>query len=67
VRQRGGIVVIVAHRESALAACDRIAFIQNGMLRAYGRKEEVMRPRPTRIEMREHRVERIKPSEENAN
>src|SRR5690606_29535782 len=67
VRQRGGIVIIVAHRESALLACDRIAFIQNGMLRAFGPKEEVMRPRVARIEVREKRAEVAAPaSEENA-
>jgi PrtD family type I secretion system ABC transporter len=66
VRQRGGIVIIVAHRESVLVACDRIAFIQNGLLRAYGRKEEVLRPRVTRIEVREPKFERSDPKEESA-
>lgn len=65
VRQRGGIVIVVAHRESVLVACDRIAFIQNGMLRAYGPKEEVMRPRVTRIDPRE-RAERLAQTEETA-
>lgn len=53
VRQRGGIVVIVAHRESALAACDRILLVQDGELRAYGLKEDVLRPRPARSEVRD--------------
>ncbi|HHY50195.1 MAG TPA: type I secretion system permease/ATPase, partial [Alphaproteobacteria bacterium] len=67
VRQRGGVVIIVAHRESALLACDRIAFMQNGMLRAFGPKEEVMRPRVTRIELREKRTGVPAPAgEENA-
>jgi ATP-binding cassette subfamily C protein len=66
VRERGGIVVIVAHRESALMACDRIAFIQNGTLRAYGPKEEIMRPRVTRIEVRGQRTERLARAEETA-
>ena len=39
--QRGGIVVIVAHRESALMACDRIAFITGGQIVAEGTNEEV--------------------------
>lgn len=47
VRERGGIVLIVAHRESALASCDRIVLIQGGQLRAYGLKEEMLRPRVT--------------------
>jgi ATP-binding cassette subfamily C protein len=66
VRQRGGIVIIVAHRESVLVACDRIVFMQNGLLRAYGSKEEVLRPRVTRIEVREPALGRPAPKEENA-
>lgn len=66
VRQRGGIVIIVAHRESVLVACDRIVFMQNGLLRAYGSKEEVLRPRVTRIDVREPKFERPAPKEESA-
>ena len=58
VRQRGGIVMIVAHRESALAACDRILVIQDGEMRAYGAKEEILRPRPTNVEVREAHLPR---------
>jgi PrtD family type I secretion system ABC transporter len=50
VRERGGIVLIVAHRETALSSCDRILIIQSGQVRAYGLKEELLRPRVTRIE-----------------
>jgi ATP-binding cassette subfamily C protein len=42
VRARGGIVVIVAHRPSALAAVDRILFMADGRVRAFGPKEEVL-------------------------
>ena len=42
VRQRGGIVVVVAHRPSALAAVDLIAVVQNGRLAAFGPKNEVL-------------------------
>ncbi|HTJ58449.1 MAG TPA: type I secretion system permease/ATPase [Devosiaceae bacterium] len=55
VRQRGGIVLMVAHRESALAACDRIMVVQGGELRAYGLKEDILRPRPTSIDAKEPR------------
>ena len=37
-----GIVVIVAHRPSALAAVDMIAVIQNGKLAAFGPKDEII-------------------------
>lgn len=50
VRQRGGIVVIVAHRETALASCDRVLIMQSGQLRVYGLKEEILRPRVTQIQ-----------------
>ena len=58
VRQRGGIVMIVAHRESALAACDRILVVQDGQMRAYGAKEDILRPRPTNVEVREAHIAR---------
>jgi ATP-binding cassette subfamily C protein len=44
VRARGGIVVIVAHRASALAAVDKIGVVQNGKLAAFGPKEEILKP-----------------------
>lgn len=50
VRERGGIVVIVAHRPSALIAVDMIGVVQDGKLTAFGPKEEIlqaqMRPQP---------------------
>lgn len=42
VRQRGGIVVVVAHRPSALASVDMIGVIQNGRLAAFGAKDEIL-------------------------
>ncbi|GLK85174.1 type I secretion system permease/ATPase [Ancylobacter defluvii] len=43
VRARGGIVVIVAHRHSALASIDRLLVLQEGRSRAFGPKEQVLR------------------------
>ncbi len=42
VKARGGIVVIIAHRPSALAAVDMVAVVQNGKLTAFGPKEDVL-------------------------
>lgn len=42
VRARGGIVVVIAHRPSALAAVDMVGVIQNGKLAAFGPKEEIV-------------------------
>ena len=42
VRDRGGIVIVVAHRPSALSACDTIGVIQNGKLAAFGPKNEIL-------------------------
>ncbi len=42
VRERGGIVVIIAHRPSALAAVDLIGVIQGGKLAAFGPKSEIL-------------------------
>ncbi|TAI60993.1 type I secretion system permease/ATPase, partial [Bradyrhizobium sp. Leo170] len=41
VRARGGIVVIVAHRSSALAAVDFVMTMLNGRQQAFGPKDEV--------------------------
>jgi len=42
VRARGGIVVIIAHRPSALAAVDLIGVVQGGKLAAFGPKSEIL-------------------------
>ncbi len=43
VRARGGIVIIVAHRMSALTAVDLMLTIEGGQLTAFGTKDEVLR------------------------
>lgn len=42
VKHRGGIVVIVAHRPSALAAVDLVAVVQQGKLIGFGTKEDIL-------------------------
>jgi ABC-type protease/lipase transport system fused ATPase/permease subunit len=42
VRARGGIVVVVAHRPSALAAVDHVLVMARGAQHAFGPKEEVL-------------------------
>jgi ATP-binding cassette subfamily C protein len=50
VKRRGGIVVIVAHRPSALAAVDFLLVLESGHQQAFGTKEKVaqeaLRPIP---------------------
>ena len=43
VKARGGIVVVVAHRPSALAAVDKVLVLTNGQMQAFGPKDEVLR------------------------
>ena len=43
VRARGGIVVVIAHRPSALAAVDLIGVVQNGKMVAFGPKNEILK------------------------
>jgi ATP-binding cassette subfamily C protein len=43
VRDRGGIVVVVAHRPSALASVDFALVMNNGEAQAFGPKDEVLR------------------------
>lgn len=49
VRDRGGIVVVIAHRGSVLAAVDQVMVMADGRMQACGPKEEVLRRvlRPT--------------------
>ncbi|MGH1420045.1 MAG: type I secretion system permease/ATPase [Hyphomicrobiaceae bacterium] len=43
IRQRGGIVVVIAHRPSAVGAVDTVAVLNEGKLIEYGDKEDVLR------------------------
>jgi len=42
VRARGGIVVIIAHRPSALSAVDHVLLMNSGKQQAFGPKEDVL-------------------------
>ena len=42
VRARGGIVVVVAHRPSAIASVDQLLMMQQGRALAFGPKDEVL-------------------------
>ncbi len=42
VRQRGGIVIIVAHRPSALTNIDQVLVMSKGMLHSFGTRENVL-------------------------
>ena len=43
VRQRGGTVIVVAHRPSAIAALDQIMVLRAGQVVAYGPRDEVLK------------------------
>ncbi len=43
VRGRGGIVIVIAHRPSALAGVDKVLALAGGKVQAFGPKEEVLR------------------------
>ena len=42
VRERGGIVVVVAHRPTALASVDRLLAMKNGQVIAFGDRDDVI-------------------------
>ena len=46
-KERGRSVVIMAHRPSAIAACDYLLMLEGGQPRAYGPKDEVLRETTT--------------------
>jgi ATP-binding cassette, subfamily C, type I secretion system permease/ATPase len=41
-KARQAIVVLIAHRPSALAVCDKVLFVVNGAQQAFGPREEVL-------------------------
>lgn len=43
IRERGGIVIVVTHRPTALASVDLVGVMIEGRLRAFGRKEDIMK------------------------
>jgi ATP-binding cassette subfamily C protein len=55
IRVRGGVVAVIAHRPSALAAVDKVLVLANGQMQAFGPKEEVLKrttqptPQPIRL------------------
>lgn len=52
-KQRGAAVVVIAHRPSAIAAMDKLLFLQGGTQAAFGPKDEVLRQvtaQPTSLE-----------------
>jgi ABC-type protease/lipase transport system fused ATPase/permease subunit len=42
LKTRGAIVIIVAHRPSALANCDKVLYLANGAQQAFGPRDEVL-------------------------
>jgi PrtD family type I secretion system ABC transporter len=43
VRRRGGIVIVVAHRNSVLAQLDLLLVMENGVAKAFGPRDEVLK------------------------
>ena len=39
----GAIVVLIAHRPSALASCDKVLFLVNGLQQGFGPRDEILR------------------------
>ena len=42
MRARGGIVVVIAHRPSALAGVDQVLVMAEGRMQSFGPKDEVL-------------------------
>ena len=43
LRESGSVVVVMAHRPSAIAAVDKVLMLENGQIREFGEKSEVLR------------------------
>jgi len=44
-RERGAIVVVVAHRPIGIEAVDQVLVLKDGRMQAFGPKEQVLQPR----------------------
>ncbi|MEO1405903.1 MAG: hypothetical protein AAFV54_05365, partial [Pseudomonadota bacterium] len=42
LKQRGATVIIVAHRPNAIAHCNKLLMLEEGQVRAFGPREEVL-------------------------
>jgi ATP-binding cassette subfamily C protein len=42
IKSRGAIAIIIAHRPSALANCDKVLYLANGAQQAFGPRDEVL-------------------------
>ena len=52
LKARGAIVVLIAHRPSLLASCDKVLVLANGQQQAFGPRDEILRkvaPRPAQM------------------
>ena len=59
IKARGGIAIVVAHRPSAITACDLVGIVKNGRLAAFGDKDEIIGNGPKaapQSPMRQHEV-----------
>ena len=43
VRERGGVVVVVAHRPSALVGVNKVLAMNKGQVQAFGPRDEVLK------------------------
>jgi ATP-binding cassette subfamily C protein PrsD len=57
-KARGAIVIVVAHRPSAIAVCDKLIYLVNGRQSAFGGKDDVLKqitaPPPRLTEVKAH-------------
>ncbi|PAX07774.1 type I secretion system permease/ATPase [Sphingomonas lenta] len=55
IRDRGGIAVLIAHRPSALAQVNKVCFMREGRIEAFGPRDEVLAKITARpVPIREH-------------
>ncbi|WP_256461713.1 type I secretion system permease/ATPase [Acuticoccus sp. I52.16.1] len=56
-KQRGAIIIVVAHRPSALSATDKLCLIENGRMADFGDRDEVLKK-----VMRREKVDNVRPT-----
>ena len=42
-KERGAVAIVIAHRPSALAACDKVLVLAEGMQKAFGPRDAILR------------------------
>jgi len=63
IKRRGGSVIIIAHRPSAIACCEALLHIEGGIVRAFGSRDSILKSQVANHDKMSNPTQTTKPSE----